>query len=190
MSPTKSKPTSVVQQPATAAAATKAVQQPTKAAPVVGETDNPFMEPATAAPKPKAAKPAPTPSAAKPAVAAKASQPKPTKEDVVDFMVKRGANLFPNGLDATKDKTLIREAAVEARKRIAQNELSAKEAKKAESEKRRKYFLDREAAKIEAERKKLKEEAEKRKPGVKLTYGSNHLTQKQLDEMFDKYKSR
>lgn len=187
VSPTKSKPTSVVQQPATAAAATKAVQQPTKAAPVVGETDNPFMEPATTAPKPKAA---PTPSVAKPAVAAKASQPKPTKEAVVDFMVKRGANLFPNGLDATKDKTLIREAAVEARKRIAQNELSAKEAKKAESEKRRKYFLDREAAKIEAERKKLKEEAEKRKPGVKLTYGSNHLTQKQLDEMFDKYKSR
>lgn len=212
VSPTKSKPTSVV-------------QQPTKAAPVVRETDNPFMEPtsnaqaATQAVQDVAPKKAEVPSyiingakinahkgldvmktfasaqaaaaaAAKPTVAAKAPQPKPTKEAVVDFMVKRGAHLFPNGLDATKDKTLIREAAVEARKRIAQNELSAKEAKRAESEKRRKYFLDREAAKIEAERKKLKEEAEKRKPGVKLTFGSNHLTQKQLDEMFDKYKSR
>lgn len=97
-------------------------------------------------------------------------QAKPSKEDVINYMVKRGAtSVVPNGIDVKKDKALIREASEEARKRMVQNESKAKDSKeskakakedkaKAEIAKLRKAYADKQAAKIAAERRKLKEE--------------------------------
>ena len=102
-------------------------------------------------------------------VASKASTPKPDKQAIVDFMVKKGTNLYPDGLDGVKDKTLIREAATEARKIIEASEVKAQQAEKAKEEARKKQSLaeidrlkkayaDKQAAKIAAERKKQEEQ--------------------------------
>lgn len=135
-----------------------------------------------AKPQAKASAPAPAPTAAPTAAAAVAAvkpakekaantppQAKPDKQAIVDFMVKRGPNLFPSGLDGAKDKALIREAAAEARKVIADNKAKAEQAKKdkadayrkkstAEVDKLRKEYAAKQAAKIAAERKKLEEQ--------------------------------
>lgn len=130
-----------------------------------------------AKPQAKASTPTPTPAAAavaavKPAKEKAANTPPPAKPDkqaIVDFMVKRGPNLFPSGLDGTKDKALIREAAAEARKVIADNKAKAEQAKKdkadayrkkstAEVDRLRKEYAAKQAAKIAAERKKLEEQ--------------------------------
>lgn len=99
----------------------------------------------------------------------KASTPKPDKQAIVDFMVKKGTNLYPDGLDGVKDKTLIREAATEARKIIEANKVKAQQAEKAKEEVKKKQSLaeidrlkqayaDKQAAKIAAERKKQEEQ--------------------------------
>ena len=90
-------------------------------------------------------------------------------KDSIDFMVKKGTNLYPDGLDGVKDKTLIREAATEARNIIEANKVKAQQAEKAKEEARKKQSLaeidrlkkayaDKQAAKIAAERKKQEEQ--------------------------------
>ena len=135
------------------------------------------------APKQQAPKAQPVPTATTPTKAAttvpvkaanekavsKASTPKPDKQAIVDFMVKKGTNLYPDGLDGVKDKTLIREAATEARKIIEANKVKAQQAEEAKEEARKKQSLaeidrlkqayaDKQAAKIAAERKKQEEQ--------------------------------
>lgn len=135
------------------------------------------------APKQQAPKAQPVPTATAPTKAAttapvkaanekaasKASTPKPDKQAIVDFMVKKGTNVYPDGLDGVKDRTLIREAATEARKVIEANKVKAQQTEKAKEEARKKQSLaeidrlkktyaDKQAAKISAERKKQEEQ--------------------------------
>ena len=67
-----------------------------------------------------------TPNRATPQVETKAV--KPTKQDIVDFYVKRGevANVVPHGINSRTDRQIIREAQAEARKQLAAKEAKQK----------------------------------------------------------------
>lgn len=118
-----------------------------------------------------AAKPTPPPTAkvSNPAPQASTSKPtKPTKQDVVDFYVKRGKvdNVVPAGLtgspdakEKAKDQELIRQAKAEATEQLKAKEAreeAAKEAKKAKEREElvrvRKEYAERQKQKIANER--------------------------------------
>jgi len=107
---------------------------------------------------------------------------KPTKQEVVDYFVKKGgkSDVIPNGLNPKQDRQLIQEARLQAAKVIAnqkKQQESAKEAQeklraqkaKAEKAKLDKQFNDMQLRKFAAQRKK--EEEEKQKKAQSKFYG-------------------
>ena len=106
-----------------------------------------------------AAKPKPTPQASTPKAETKAA--KPSKQDVVDFYVKRGevGNVVPNGINSRTDRQLIREAQAEATKQLAAKESKQKAdaavkkaAAKAEAAKVRKEYAEHQKERIANQR--------------------------------------
>ena len=97
-----------------------------------------------------------TPTKPAPATATRKAETKaakPTKQDVVDFYVKRGevVNAVPDGINSRTDRQLIREAQAEASKQLA-----AKEAKQKADAAVKKAAMKAEAAKVSAEYAKRK----------------------------------
>ena len=88
----------------------------------------------------------PTPKVSTPKAETKVA--KPSKQDVVDFYVKRGevGNVVPNGINSRTDRQLIREAQAEATKQLA-----AKEAKQKADIAVKKAALKAEATKVSKE---------------------------------------
>ena len=139
-----------------AATATPAAKAATAATAAVASAAKPKPEISVFSPVAKVSKPTPQPSPSKPAKSAK-----PTKQEIVDFYVKRGKvdNVMPGMLDGNKDGDLIRQAKKEATEQLKAKEAreeAAKEAKKAKEREElarvRKEYAERQKQKIANER--------------------------------------
>ena len=112
----------------------------------------------------------PKPQAATPKAETKTA--KPTKQDVVDFYVKRGGvgNVVPNGINSRTDRQLIREAQAEATKQLA-----AKEAKQKVDAEAKKATAKAEAARVSEEYAKRKVAQKAKTPAQTKALDVNQL---------------